>query len=523
MFFIRRARPLLALILLTLALLTCAASRQTAARQAVSLRCGEACYTFTFSPGLPGQSVGAPQRSAPDIRRLRTRTVYTLPVYSGAETPGGTVTLTLDESGAGTVFYLESDAPGTIDCRINGGPRKATLVRYCPYGGSDTAFAPAPVRRRAIRYGANTALYLSGGTNLYLSRLALLTPLGQTVYARDTPESGAVLARGACGATVSIPLHAVPGSIAAAAGAVIDGEPINWADEQARQNVSFLDADKTDYRLLSSGVYQTLPDTYLPQRKGGGPHVYRSAAAWLLGPCSYESNGPLFSALGRSILYSYLDAAANTGFIPTEPTSMWLRDDYGIGPSFYDTRFNFDTISRLMRVGELWREPLCGETVQSMLGTYLRFADSAAFTVDGIPFTPDYGDSDLTRRTGTACSLNHYLTEGLTLLQAGEVYENQAFIARGHAILRAIDRSAPRWIRENGDLWYAIRPDGQMEKDDYVTVTYNDLISAARYLDETGVWSQYAGLQALLQSKERYLAQNGFEHALRRHPAFRIE
>lgn len=485
----------------------------------VTLSVGKQYYTFTLRTADASLSCGLPtQVGQTDRRALRTRSAYRFPVARDG-VPTGAVTLTLDQSVDGTVFYVQSDAPAqdALYLDISAAQDDALTVRPVSFGRSAAVDADAPTWDEP--YPGSAALYLEGdGVHLRLSRLCALRSLGQTVYTYRSPAAGAVLSQTGGGLRLSLPLTCKEGELLDASGVLTETPGVNWEDGTARQNVGYLDAADTDYHIMADGVYITMPEDYAP-RDGDGRHIYRTATAWLLGPCTYDSNGPMFAAIGKSIVYTYLDNVNEKGFLPTGPTSGWLQGDFGIGGGFYDTRFNFDTMKRLMRAETVWDDHEIGETVQRMLDFYCGFADRNQFTFLGHPFVPDYGDAEGDSR-GALSSLNHYLAEGLLLLRAGDAYANEGYTARGWGVLDAIDKTYYRWIRDNADLWYGVYPDGWLRRGDYVEVTYLDLIDAAALLDKYGRWEEYEGIQTLLHEKERWLRLAGRPELLEDHPAF---
>lgn len=486
----------------------------------VSFSVGERTYTLT----LEDATAGTPRFDTPDVRPLCTRTRMVLPLLGSAaqgETPPevGTVTLTVDETDTGTVFYLSSDSPAGVRAVLTTQDDDKLTVRAIDPDDEETAEPAAP--RFGTAYSPDSALYLEGdAVHLYLSRPSALTALGQSVYVCKSPMAGASLARGEGTLSLLLPL---PAGLASCSGIVTDRTLVNWNNTEAHTNVRNLDASVVGYHLQADGVYIAMPDTYRPyDTRADGRHIYRAATAWLLGPCTYDTNGPMFTALGKSIIYRYLDSVNAQGFLPTEPSSTWLSSEYGIDAGFYDTRFNFDTIKRLMRAETLWDDPAIGKTVQRMVSFYLDFADAAQFKAYDVTFVPDYGHPapNAVAPSKAACSLNHYLTEGLLLLRAGERYGDARATKRGYDILKSINETAARWITPGRDLWYAIRQDGKMEKPDYIQVTYLDLADAAHLLTKYGVWNDYPGIQALLALKEEWLIDHGYRDMLTRFPDF---
>ena len=342
--------------------------------------------------------------------------------------------------------------------------------------------------------------------------------LGQTVFVRDVPVQGSTLTRKDDTITITIPLATGQTVLSA----IATHQPLlDWDNADAVFYTKRLSAGPDDYHLFADGVYSAMPTTYRPHTGTQQAHIYRCASALLLGPARQSTNGPLFTTLGKSIVYLYLDAINDAGFIPTAPQSTWLWQDYQIDQGYYDTRFNAETAKRLMLAAQTWHDPAIEQAAIRMLDFYCAYADAHAFTVGESVFVQDYGNYDDSFLPNTsACSLNHYLTNGLLLLRAGTAYARDDYTQRGYAILRSINTSAWHFIQTNGDLWYALRPDGVSEKNDYIDVTYNDLLDACALLSKLGTWNAYPGIQALLASKEEWLLANGHKALLRPHAAY---
>lgn len=486
----------------------------------ITVPVGTRQYAFTLRTTEEALRFSLPCRvKAPDVRALRTRTVYRSVVWRDS-TAIGTVRLTFDQSEEGTVFYVRTDLPveeDTLYLELSTPADDTLTVRPIHYGDSVISAAEEPVWDTP--YPASAALYLEGGgVHLRTARISALRGLGQTVHTRRAPEDGVTLARKDAQLFISFPLASREGEQLTVSGVLTEQPGVHWDDGACPQNVLNLEASSTDYHLLDNGVYITMPEDYTP-RAESDRHIYRAATAWLLGPCTYETNGPMFTAIGKSILYTYLDNVNTRGFLPTEPTSGWLLRDFGIGSGFYDTRFNFDTMKRLMRAETVWDDHEIGQTVQRMLDFYCAFADRNRFEFLEHTFVPDYGDASGDSK-GTLSSLNHYLAEGLLLLRAGDAYGNEKYTARGWEVVDAINETYYRWIRDNADLWYGVYPDGWLRRGDYVEVTYNDLIDAAALLDKYGRWEEYEGIQILLHEKERWLRLAGRPELLEEHAAF---
>ncbi len=477
--------------------------------------------------------LGTPAVSPTEYRQLRKRTITTIPLYATTapmtndiDAPDGTITVTLDKIDQNIVLYLQSDADCDVEAVLFSDATQEPVIRSVK--AQDTTLAAAQSALLNTAYAADSAYYIeSDDFHLYTSRLDTLSSLGSTVYTCAPPAEGITLSRAADDTlSVSVPLHGTPDSLSVCTMVLTCGALADWNEPLAASTALTMDATANNFHILSDGVYQYEPTTYSPRLTTDDTqaHIYLSAAAWLLGPCADIHSGSVFNTIGKSILYSYLDRINDSGFIPTQPTSTWLSEGYGITGGFYDTRFNFDTIRCLIYADKFWNDATISQGVHKMLQFYLQFAESTAFTANGLPFVPDYGHplpNTLTHaQAEPSCSLNHYLTEGTFLLRAGYWYQNPTYFTRGLQILDTLNQSAASWIRPTGDLWYAIRPDGQMEKNDYIEVTYSDLASTLSMLKKLGLSDRYTGLQSLYDSKQDWLLRAGYTDVI---PQYTVE
>ena len=94
----------------------------------------------------------------------------------------------------------------------------------------------------------------------------------------------------------------------------------------------------------------------------------------------------------------------------------------------------------------------------------------------------------------------------MALIEAGQQYAREDYLTEGLRVFDELEKSWSKWIRPNGDLWYGVNRAAEMIRDDYVSVTYNDLVAMVKLLDGTGCLERYPGLYALLLSKEAWLA-----------------
>ena len=105
-------------------------------------------------------------------------------------------------------------------------------------------------------------------------------------------------------------------------------------------------ADYSRHRKWSmNGQYYLTPSTYTPS---GNDCFYKNTAHHA-GESFLRTEGRYFDSMSIVALYTAVRDQTEDGIWPTEPQSDWLRNDYGIYESFYDTRFNTDAGLFLIR------------------------------------------------------------------------------------------------------------------------------------------------------------------------------
>lgn len=272
-----------------------------------------------------------------------------------------------------------------------------------------------------------------------------------------------------------------------------------------------------DYLFLSDGHYYAKPTDYAPCANKSGRYVYKTAASFVHRSAVEQNCGAYLRLLGLYLMYTRIESYNALGYVANPCESQWLKNDYGIGAGFYDTRFNTDAIRALLFAENAGDEPLIRETVERALDFYIGFRAEHGFSANGSFFAPDYLDADGITASDHS-SLNHYLAEGMALIEAGQLYGRDDYVAAGLDIFGEVEKSYSIWIRKNGDLWYGVSRSGEMIRDDYVAVTYNDLVAVVKQLDGMGRLDGYPGIRALLASKEGWLEASGYGSNIVSHP-----
>ena len=264
-----------------------------------------------------------------------------------------------------------------------------------------------------------------------------------------------------------------------------DAGLINW--ESPFQKELWLDYQMTDtYRWCTRGMYQLAPDSYFPT----GEDVYfRNPATYI--PVKFITTGGSRAAddLGVAMLDCVRREVNADGYIPISTQSSWLKEDFGIGHGYYDTRWSTDLAEGLYLAAEKFGIEEFSRSVQQYADFLCRHTEAHR----GI-LPPDYTWDG--RHKTTHASLNHLLAEALLLYHADRKPEADALVA---AICEK------DWLRPDGNLKYGLMPDGTEIGTDYPFLTYNDLYKLRQYL-----WAKFPiQLQQLMDSKLTWMQKNG--------------
>ena len=253
------------------------------------------------------------------------------------------------------------------------------------------------------------------------------------------------------------------------------------------------------------GYYRTTPDTYVPT---GTNFLYRCPAAYVLDSMTGAARAragarTLAAAMAETMVRNQSDA----GFWPTEPESLWLSGDYGIGPGFYDTRFNSDLAGTLCTFYETFGGDFVRSALEAYADFYVSFAqDNHRVTAGGGWLVEDYGAE--TEAAAPHTSLNHQLSECLVMYRLGEALDRPELTSLAGKLLQAVEDTGSAWIRADGNLHYSVSADGVYGGTDYPYLTYNDLLALNGWLRQrTG--GDHAALQMLMASKKGWMDANG--------------
>ncbi|MDM5332951.1 S-layer homology domain-containing protein [Ureibacillus composti] len=192
---------------------------------------------------------------------------------------------------------------------------------------------------------------------------------------------------------------------------------------------------------------------------------------------------------------------------PTEVTSTYLKGLYNISAPFIDTRFNEYIALFYYNSGELfhvknYNEPLRNYAdllvLQKEQGHVIEVDEDSFYISDYFP---------INQEVTTHSSMNHVLGGMNLLLLAYEEFGDEKYLKTARAIMTAIEKDQKNWIRDNGNIWYKISPDGTFVGDDYQHLSLEDLINSYK------LWSKIAPkylatLEEMIASKSSYLSSD---------------
>ncbi len=282
-----------------------------------------------------------------------------------------------------------------------------------------------------------------------------------------------------------------------------DSPLIRWDASESTSHLWATYRNAGQGRWCYDGYYWPSPVNYIPTGKNV---YYRLPAAYLCKSMVYiAADHRLAWDLSAAMLDVMAQQQNAQGFFPTLPGSEWLLGDYEIGPGFYDTRFNTDLMRLFVRTCR--ERGLFKDVLVRYADFYTAYAASHhRETVSGGWLIDDYYHPDGNLPTHT--SLNHQLAEIILLYELGDVLEDPSLTALAERLLLAITDTADNWLRDDGNLHYAVYADGSYGGTDYPYLTYNDLFEMQQVLEAHGR-TRSTQLQALMDSKRRWMDANG--------------
>ncbi|MFJ7934354.1 hypothetical protein [Sporosarcina sp. NPDC096371] len=214
-----------------------------------------------------------------------------------------------------------------------------------------------------------------------------------------------------------------------------------------------------------------------------------------------------------NLLY-YIEEFEGTRW-PSEYTSTWLSNAYGVRAPYVDTRYNEYVSLFLDKTARQFPEGVTDARLYvPVYADYLLSRVEAGEMIeagDGYLIV-DYFDED-PETALTHASLNHELGGLKILLTAYQDTGDEKYLTTARDVIAGIEafgQADGGWVRENGDLWYQARPDGTFSGDDYPQLTLLDLLETQKLLEELQL-GRNVYFDQMIEAKLGYLTSEGIE------------
>lgn len=262
--------------------------------------------------------------------------------------------------------------------------------------------------------------------------------------------------------------------------------------------------------------YSTYLSGYLNESPQGFYWDYSMYAPRSMLEYYYEEDQFFLYDICMNSLVALLENRNSAGYWSNGTVSKWLQAEYGVQDQYFDTRFCTDAALFMLRMYETFGTP------EALAGA-CKIGD---ILVDGIRKgfcyeTPNYGFmlqdyfiySSPSLRVHS--SLNHLLNEASFLILLGETTQEETYTNAAIRIINGIVATDENWKNvETGDLHYAMLPSGEFGLQDYLLLTYHDLIRFCSYTSQY-LQEEPAFVQNLGSWKEEFLVKKNVVHSLK--------
>ena len=339
-----------------------------------------------------------------------------------------------------------------------------------------------------VRFKNEITYIQSPKCNIRFGKIHNMKDIGHSVHQYSVPNNTGVVARVENNKTefsVELTPETNSKSFITTEGIISKNKLVQWNDAQALQTAKLIDFNQARI-FMSDGLYRENYTTYTP-RALPALSVFKDPCGFLVRYCYLVfDSGSLFKILGINLMYNFADSVGPKGYIPTQPSSDWLKTDHNIGFGFYDTRWNSDTMTSLMTFNTNLKDNEVDAAVKRYIAFYKQHYKKNSFIVDGVSYVADYCDSNLESKN-VHCSLNHLLAEMQVLYQYYQIYKDEECKQIADKMLVTVTQSSKKWIKNDGDLWYKVTVKGIFNGNDYPALTYNDLVYSVNQLKQLNI------------------------------------
>lgn len=254
------------------------------------------------------------------------------------------------------------------------------------------------------------------------------------------------------------------------------------------------------------GALRVTPEAYLAAGTPYSPTVYnvnlQASAPLLLLETLQVRPHRLLEDFVHNARFTLAERQGTDGFWRADPDAAYLNRAYGLGAGYIDTRMSVDASLFLVRYGLLFDD---GDAVAagSRFKRYFTMMKGHGLTYacEGGHLYPDYYSPRQNART--VVSLNHALYEMNYLYMLADWLDDREAGRLAGEILEFIERSADSWLTPEGDLYYGLSPGGEYYGQDYLNITYVDLLVGRSILQYRG--RDDSALNRLWESKGEFL------------------
>lgn len=255
--------------------------------------------------------------------------------------------------------------------------------------------------------------------------------------------------------------------------------------------------------VTPEGTYRSTPVEYLNQNQYRNQNVNLQASTpLLLLDALYVHPSRLLEDFVHSGKFTLLKLRGSDGYWRSGLNVAYLNKSYGLGPNYIDTRMSVDASLFLVKYGLMFND----QDAVNKGAHFKQFfsmvkAKGAVYRLQGGVLYPDYYSES--QKGKTLVSLNHALYEMNYLYTLYNKLGDQGAKSLADEMRLFINNSRDKWVAPNGDLYYALSPQGTYYAEDYVNITYVDLFTAKGILEYMEV--KDTALEGLLADKEAYL------------------
>lgn len=341
--------------------------------------------------------------------------------------------------------------------------------------------------------------------HMYLGQANQLIELGEGLYRKEPAQPIIITKKTDNSYNIKLTFNANHGAKNISWGLISRERLLNFKSEVMR--FLYQGYDLQQRAILGYDGYM-----YLFEKREGD--VYFLIPSPYLASSFVKSGGSKLGDIFGQILLKLAAENINAeGYIPVIPMSNWLSQDYGIQGGYFDNRWNADLAITMMTSVRKQNDEELKAAYQKILKYYLKHIDNNSFAADnGGLLNYDYGMSN--EKIKTHISLNHQLNLINMLYEAYLQEKDDVYLNYAEKLLKGVEFIGMGWVMEDGELHYALMPDGSLGLKDYDLLTYNDALLTRKYMMR--IYGQSSTvLEEIINKKFEWIKNKGYAHLYR--------